>query len=210
MVITQQTPIIVSVQWLDRRLLSEIASLQQLRNLHGLDEQPPASDERSSNVPTGGATSSRRWPGHQSSRGGNPRRHYSVPCHRARELALLALLLFRHMPRYSAAIAAARHGCVTLRCTIRCAACPTVSHSESGSRRPSRRCAAVARRRRFLHRPRPLKDVNDTLGHPIGDELIRAVTQRLTSALRATTCVPHWRDEFGVINLRTRPDNTAR
>ena len=34
------------------------------------------------------------------------------------------------------------------------------------------------------------KDVNDTLGHPIGDELIRAVTQRLLHAVRATTWSP--------------------
>src|SRR5215470_2723974 len=45
-VITSRAPVIVSVQWLDADVLAEIASLLQLRNLHGLDEQPPASDER--------------------------------------------------------------------------------------------------------------------------------------------------------------------
>src|SRR5262245_12321204 len=45
-VIASRAPVIVSVQWLDADVLAEIASLLQLRNLHGLDEQPPASDER--------------------------------------------------------------------------------------------------------------------------------------------------------------------
>jgi diguanylate cyclase (GGDEF)-like protein len=44
------------------------------------------------------------------------------------------------------------------------------------------------------------KDVNDTLGHPIGDELIRAVTQRLKQALRNDDLVARiGGDEFAVI-----------
>jgi diguanylate cyclase (GGDEF)-like protein len=44
------------------------------------------------------------------------------------------------------------------------------------------------------------KDVNDTLGHPIGDELIRAATQRLTQTVREKDLVARiGGDEFAVI-----------
>ncbi len=45
------------------------------------------------------------------------------------------------------------------------------------------------------------KDVNDTLGHPIGDELIRNVTSRLSQALRGDDLVARLGgDEFAVIS----------
>ena len=45
------------------------------------------------------------------------------------------------------------------------------------------------------------KDVNDTLGHPIGDELIRDVTQRLSRTLRGDDLVARLGgDEFAVIS----------
>jgi diguanylate cyclase (GGDEF)-like protein len=44
------------------------------------------------------------------------------------------------------------------------------------------------------------KDVNDTLGHPVGDELIRSVTQRLARTLRGDDLVARLGgDEFAVI-----------
>lgn len=45
------------------------------------------------------------------------------------------------------------------------------------------------------------KDVNDTLGHPIGDQLLQAVAQRLQEIVRETDCVARFGgDEFALIS----------
>ena len=56
------------------------------------------------------------------------------------------------------------------------------------------------------------KDVNDTLGHPIGDELIRNVTLRLSHIMRGDDLVARLGgDEFAVITAGVvRPCRAAR
>src|SRR5262249_41501174 len=54
------------------------------------------------------------------------------------------------------------------------------------------------------------KDVNDTLGHPVGDELIRNVTLRLSRALRGNDLVARLGgDEFAVLAPDTPDHATA-
>lgn len=49
------------------------------------------------------------------------------------------------------------------------------------------------------------KDVNDTLGHPIGDLLLQAVAQRFRAAVRETDTVARFGgDEFGIIDADIR------
>jgi diguanylate cyclase (GGDEF)-like protein/PAS domain S-box-containing protein len=54
------------------------------------------------------------------------------------------------------------------------------------------------------------KSVNDTLGHPVGDELLCAVTKRLQLAVRgADTVARLGGDEFAIIQLGARPTDAT-
>jgi len=54
--------------------------------------------------------------------------------------------------------------------------------------------------RRSFHRRRQLQDINDTLGHRVGDELLVELARRLTLALRETDTVGRLGgDEFVVL-----------
>lgn len=54
------------------------------------------------------------------------------------------------------------------------------------------------------------KDVNDTLGHPVGDALLVAVGERLTSAIRESDIVARLGgDEFGILQLNLKNADDA-
>jgi diguanylate cyclase (GGDEF)-like protein len=82
---------------------------------------------------------------------------------------------------------------------IRCAGCRTASTSANGSRASSRSCGAASLRRRCSALDH-FKDVNDTLGHHVGDALILNVTQRLSRVVRGHNLVARLGgDEFAII-----------
>jgi diguanylate cyclase (GGDEF)-like protein/PAS domain S-box-containing protein len=52
------------------------------------------------------------------------------------------------------------------------------------------------------------KEINDTLGHEAGDELLKAVAGRLKSSIRESDIVAHRRDEFNILLADVaRPDD---
>jgi diguanylate cyclase (GGDEF)-like protein len=115
--------------------------------------------------------------------------------------ALLATLVVRHMRRTAATIAAGESRLRHL--ALHDPLCGLPNRIFFGERletvieqvRKGSPAAAV-----FYIDLDHFKDVNDTLGHPTGDELIRAVTQRLSRTLRGDDLVARiGGDEFAVI-----------
>ena len=83
---------------------------------------------------------------------------------------------------------------------IRCAGCPTASTSANGSRRHRRGAARRPSAAVFYIDLDHFKDVNDTLGHHVGDALILNVTQRLSRVVRGHNLVARLGgDEFAII-----------
>jgi diguanylate cyclase (GGDEF)-like protein len=197
-----KAPIVLSVKFIDENFLADIASRLQLRNLRRVDDAAAAggddvfelADMRGRSIAKFAWTSRRPGAEIVSS-------VLSFIAITIASFALLAVVVFRHIRRTAATIAA---GETRLRhLALHDALCGLPNRIYFGERleatidnvRKGRPAAAVL----YIDLDH-FKDVNDTLGHPIGDELIRNVTRRLTGALRGDDLVARiGGDEFAVI-----------
>ena len=195
-------PVVVSVKFIGDAMLNELASVLQLRNLRRIDARPAAGgDEPFDLTDTQGRVLARfAW---TPSKPGTEFVHRTVPFTSTvlAGLALLALLVVIYMRHTAGTIARTetrlRH----------------LARHDPLSGLPNRilfgeRLEAVIEKVRrggttaavFYIDLDHFKDVNDTLGHPIGDELIRSVAQRLARTVRDEDLVSRLGgDEFAVI-----------
>jgi diguanylate cyclase (GGDEF)-like protein len=194
-------PVVLSVKFIDDDVLAEIASRLQLRDLHRLDKPAAAGDYvLDLNDEQGNPLAQFAW---TPKRPGAEIINSVVPflAIALAGFALLAALVLRHMRRTAATIAAGENRLRHLALHDPLCGLPNrIFFSE-------RLEAAIEK----VHQGSPaaavfyidldhFKDVNDTLGHPVGDELIRRVTQRLSGSLRGNDMVARLGgDEFAVI-----------
>ena len=195
-------PVLLSVKFIDEDVIGEIAARLQLRGLHNVDAQPAVPGQYVFNLADRhGRTIGRfawvpRQPGAQIVNSVLPFIAIALA-----GLAILSIIMYRHMRRTTATIAA---GETRLRhLALHDPLCGLPNRIYFGERlealiedvRKGRSPAAVL----YIDLDH-FKDVNDTLGHPIGDELIRNVTERLTLTLRGDDLVARiGGDEFAVI-----------
>ncbi len=197
-------PILVSVKYIDDVTLAGIAAQLRLTHLRRLGAQP---------APPGDVVYALRGPN-----GANIARFAFTPRRPGAEIvqsvvpfiavalagfALLAAFVLRYMRRTAAAIAAGETRLRHLAMHDPLCGLPNRNYF-------SERLEAVIEEVRAGRSPAAafyidldhFKDVNDTLGHHIGDDLIRNVTLRLSHALRGDDLVARLGgDEFAVISV---------
>jgi diguanylate cyclase (GGDEF)-like protein len=195
-------PVILSVKFIDRDMLAGIESRLRLKNLRMIDGEPlPAGDYPYELTDADGKAVARfgwtpKQPGAEIINSVVP--YISVTL---AGFALLAAFVLRYMRRTAVAIAAgeARLHHLAMHDPL-CGLPNRVYFSERletiiDEVKQGSPPAAV-----FYIDLDHFKEVNDTLGHPVGDELIRNVTRRLSRALRDDALVARLGgDEFAVI-----------
>jgi diguanylate cyclase (GGDEF)-like protein len=195
-------PIVLSVKFIDEGVLAEVASRLQLRNLRMVEANAPAGQDYVFDLTDsdGKTIGSFAW---TPTRPGAEIVGSVVPfiLVALAGFALLVMLVLRHMRRTAATIAA---GETRLRhLALHDPLCGLPNRIYFGER-----LEQIIEQVRKGSPPSAVlyidldhfKDVNDTLGHPIGDELIRVVTQRLTHSLRPDDLVARiGGDEFAVM-----------
>ncbi len=198
------SPVLFSVKFIDAAMIDDVASRQRLANLRRLDanDKLPSSDAEYDLADHRGATVMRlAWTPKQP---GAEIINNVVPFVTVAfaGFALLAAFVLRYMRRTAAAIAA---GETRLRhLAMHDPLCGLPNRIFFGERleamieevKAGRSPATV-----FYIDLDHFKEVNDTLGHPVGDELIRNVTLRLSRTLRGDDLVARLGgDEFAVIS----------
>ncbi len=197
-----KAPVILSVKLIDDDVLGEIASRLRLSNLHNLADRPADPGDYVFDLidQQGGSLARFAWtprqPGAEILNSVAPFISIALG-----GFVLLAGLVLRHMRKTAATIAVGETRLRHLALHDPLCGLPNriffserleaIIESVKGGAPP----AAI-----FYIDLDHFKDVNDTLGHPIGDELIRSVTQRLTQTLRGDDLVARLGgDEFAVI-----------
>jgi diguanylate cyclase (GGDEF)-like protein len=196
-------PIVMSVKFIDRDALAGIADQLRLPNLRLVDEDavPPGDFVYEVDSPNGRKIARFAWTPNQP---GAEIVHSVVPfiAVAVAGFALLAAFVLRYMRRTAVVIAAGEQRLRHL--AMHDPLCGLPNRIFFGERleavieevRNGSSAAAV-----FYIDLDHFKDVNDTLGHPVGDELIRKVTLRLSRALRGGDLVARLGgDEFAVIS----------
>ena len=196
-------PIVLTVKFVDEDVLGEISSRLQLHGLHNADgEQIPADQYAFELADDQGQTLTRfAW---TPKRPGAEIVDSVIPFIAVAlgGFALLAVLIYSYMRRTAATIAAGEQRLRYL--ALHDPLCGLPNRNFFSERleqmiqqvRDGGPAAAL-----FYIDLDHFKDVNDTLGHPIGDELIRNVTARLTGTLRGDDLVARLGgDEFAVIS----------
>jgi diguanylate cyclase (GGDEF)-like protein len=196
-------PVVMSVKFIDNEVLSGIALQLRLVNLRMLEEAPaPGGDSILKIDSPGGEMIARfAWTPKQP---GAEIVHSVIPfiAVALAGFALLAAFVLRYMRRTAVAIAAGESRLRHL--AMHDPLCGLPNRIFFGER-----LEAVIEEVRNGSSPAAVfyidldhfKDVNDTLGHPVGDELIRNVTLRLSHTLRGGDLVARLGgDEFAVIS----------
>ncbi len=195
-------PIVASVKYIDDDMLREIGNRLQLPSLHAIGDAAPALDKVAATIADAkGRTIARfAW---QAVRPSGQIVGYVLPfiALAIAGFAVLVGLMVRHMRRTEHAIAA---GETQLRhLALHDPVCGLPNRIYFGERletvidevRHGGPLAAV-----FYIDLDHFKDVNDTLGHHIGDELILKVTERLSRVMRGDDLVARLGgDEFAII-----------
>ena len=199
----EDAPIVISVKYLDGALLKEIGTELQLRGLREDDEAAGASDPQSAAIGDAQSGAIMRLSWTPTGSGGINAWLALLCALTLGGLALLVALVIRHMRGTAEKIAAGESQLLHL--ALHDPVCGLPNRIYFSRRleevidevRRGGHSAAV-----FYIDLDHFKDVNDTLGHHIGDELILNVTQRLSRIMREGDLVARLGgDEFAIITI---------